>query len=493
MLENKWIIVFGKYKALEEQAVNRISAAVSTYTGYVLPVFSADKCTDELIKSNNIILVGTSENKYLRQLSDEGIISTPEGEQGYAIKVCDSAFNPDMQMILISGYDAAGVLYGAVDFENKYIGKGMLNHDRNYRITSKRFFDEPFTEKMPNYELTSAPSFKMRGIWTWGHCIFNYREFFENMVRLKLNHIVIWNDFVPVNAKKVVEYAHGLGIKLYWGFSWGWRTKFDFERYATEPIEVMSEWAERIEGIYEDQLADSGADGIYFQSFTDTSDKEREGICIADVVIRLVNYIGQRLLDKYPDLVMQFGLHATSVNDKLEYIKKLDKRIHIIWEDCGAFPYSYHPKRTEGFEETKEFNKKIFGLRGEGDKNGAVLKGMTTLDWLTFEHQSGSYVMGESHENYVAERTAYKQHIWKYLQAHWIKNAGYAADVIKQIKELTDGGALMQMLVEDGCFENQVFYPAAITAEMYWNADADAQDILSEVAFYPCVKFANLP
>lgn len=58
----------------------------------------------------------------------------------------------------------------------------------------------------------SAPAIKNRAIWTWGHVIFDYEKFFENMSLLRLNEIVIWNDYMPVNAKQVVDAAHGYGI-----------------------------------------------------------------------------------------------------------------------------------------------------------------------------------------------------------------------------------------------------------------------------------------
>ena len=64
-----------------------------------------------------------------------------------------------------------------------------------------------------------------------------------------------------------------------------------------------------------------------------------------------VNHTAQQMLSRYPGLDLQFGLHATSVKNQLDYMKKVDPRLTIVWEDCGAFPYDYIPSKIAGFEE----------------------------------------------------------------------------------------------------------------------------------------------
>jgi hypothetical protein len=41
-------------------------------------------------------------------------------------------------------------------------------------------------------------------------------------------------------------------------------------------------------------------------------------------------------LEKYPDLDIQFGLHATSILDNYTCLEELDSRITITWEDAGV-------------------------------------------------------------------------------------------------------------------------------------------------------------
>ena len=64
---------------------------------------------------------------------------------------------------------------------------------------------------------------------------------------------------------------------------------------------------------------------------------------VAETVVNLVNEAAEELWKITPDLHLIFGLHATSVREQLDKIAKVDKRIEILWEDCGEFPYHYRP------------------------------------------------------------------------------------------------------------------------------------------------------
>ena len=74
------------------------------------------------------------------------------------------------------------------------------------------------------YELVEKPKIKQRGLWTWGYVIYDYKKYIDNMVTLKFNTLIIWNDYLPVNIRDVISYAHENGVKIYLGFSWGWDT-----------------------------------------------------------------------------------------------------------------------------------------------------------------------------------------------------------------------------------------------------------------------------
>ena len=51
---------------------------------------------------------------------------------------------------------------------------------------------------------------------------------------------------------------------------------------------------------------------------------------------------------------------------------------------------------------------------------------------------------------------------------------------------------ILQALVEDGMFENEIVFPVALYADLLWNPNRDIDEIIEYVAKYPCVKFANL-
>ena len=390
-------------------------------------------------------------------------------------------------MILIAGYDEAGILYGVMDFQNYYLGT-RLYEDSTAFLNTDNYFDTAFA-RLPKYEKTSAPAFENRGIWTWGHCIYDYRAFFDNMMTLKLNQVVIWNDYAPINGREIVDYAHNRGIKVYWGFSWGWDVDCLKPGFRIDDDAVIEEWGEKVLRQYRDNYAGMGGDGVYFQSFTELKEDKIGDVVVADAVVKWVNRIGGRLLDKYPNLQIQFGLHATSVNTHLDMIAKVDTRIRIVWEDCGSFPYDYRPNQIDYFDSTMKFNEQICALRDGKEQFGAVLKGMTKLDWSIFEHQAGSFVLGYCDERLRNRRRQIKSNVWKILQSYWLENSEYARRMISQIAELTSSDAHMQILVEDGCFEDFIPFPVALCAQMLWDPSGTSPEIIGQTARIPSVRF----
>ena len=209
------------------------------------------------------------------------------------------------------------------------------------------------------------------------------------------------------------------------------------------------------------------------------------GIVVADAAVELVNMTSNKLLEKYPDMNIQFGLHATSVNTRLDTIKKTDPRVTILWEDCGAFPFAYIPKKTDNFDDTKKFVEQIKNLRDAGF--GCLFKGMTALDWSTFVHQKGRFVLGEESAYALYDKLKEKEKIWKYIQAYWISNIDYVADIVKML----DPDTLVGALVEDGLFDIKMWYPVALYSELLWNPFRSTREILSETALIPSVAFAG--
>lgn len=444
----EWIIVYEKYC----KAVAMVVSAVEPYLGYGI------SCQKSESPDKSTIFVG-----FDKSLDD-----------GYRIKV--SKPENDIQRIEITAPDEVNLMYAAVDFKNAY-----LPYARNFDNTAPVFyFNELFSSPLKEYDVVSKPKIKQRGIWTWGYVIYDYRAFVDNMVKCKLNTLIVWNDYLPLNISKIIDYCHSNGVKLYLGYAWGW----DVSLSQVDTINKLDEIGTKVIADFKEKYSSIACDGIYFQSFTEVSTEEINGVPVAETVTKFVNEIGGRILAERPELVLQFGLHATSVKNKLDIIKNVDDRISIIWEDAGAFPYAYVPCKVEGFDETVEFTRKIRDLRKNGDF-GVVLKGVTCLNWMTFKHQKGEFVLGEASKQFIADRTAFKKELLRYIQAYWIRNARYCHDIVKEFKPDT----LVTMLCEDGMFETVVNYPMAVYSEMLWNPDKPTEDILCDAAMRPDVDF----
>ena len=498
MADNRWIIIYGKYDGIEKKALNLLNAYVFDFIKKPVSCFVADD-TAAFPKDCNVILVGTEKNnKFISSLIRSKKLCEPERPQGYSAFAGESAWNAEKDMMVICGFDEIGVLYGCVDFINKYLGSAIYNptDPKTYLFTShKAFFANPFTTRCPIWSMVSAPSVETRGIWSWGHVIYDYKAFFDNMVLLKLNEIVIWNDFAPLNANDVVDYAHSLGIKVVWGFAWGWDTNCNVSMGMDD--DSVKSLSEDIFKKYEEEYSNIKGDGIYFQSATELDSEYINGKLIAETVVDLVNITSKKILDKYPNLSIQFGLHANSVKNRLEYIKTVDPRIKIVWENCGpSFPFADHSGRnitirSEEFKETFDFTEKIAQLRSQNDNFGLVLKEMTFLDWSQFEHIEKNFILGEISENFMRERLVEKRRIWRFSQVNWIENLKYLQKTIKRVVKLRKDNNI-QAVIEDGLFEKEISLPAALYAETLWDCERESEEILKTVSQFPCVKFANI-
>lgn len=487
---NEWIIVIEKSEGIYEFAVNSLLETLKNFCKYPLPVKTLGETSKREFSCRNVVFIGDKNSEFASVFIGRGLINIPEKKESYSVYVGENPLDATKQTVAIIGYDETGALYGCMDFCNRYCGKELVAVKDHNDMFDENFFNTLFDKPLNVWQVSESPAIPTRALWTWGHVIYDYRRFFENMARIRLNEIVIWNDFVPENAKEIVGYAHFFGIKVIWGFAWGWGLNCadEMQRFTERGLGKLKD---DVLSVYQSQYADTCADGIYFQSFTELNTDKIGGKCIAEVVTDFVNDVAGELLKRYPTLNIQFGLHATSVKTHLDYLTKLDERIRIVWEDCGAFPYAYRGEQTEDFDETRRFTKELMSLRGKNERFGAVLKGMTNLDWHNFKHAAESIVIGEKPKEFIEKRQKEKSRLWKIIQAHWIKNAEYARKLVAEIAENAND-AVLQGLIEDGMFESGIPYPAALYADLLWNPDRDIDEIRETVAKYPCVTFANL-
>lgn len=418
--------------------------------------------------------VGTKKDNAYIAANSRALLTKPEE---YAICV-------ENDTVMIEGFDDAGVLYGCVDFYAKYIIPTEFDDPEKNRGAGhywRNVLEQPLTD----FFCTSAPGVQNRGIWTWGHVIYDYRAFIDNMVKLKMNTIIIWNDFVPVNAKEMIEYAHDSAVKVIWGFAWGWDNGCQ-----NLSLKTLSDQTDNIFVKFQKEFAHLPIDGIYFQSITEVDTEEIGGVSVADAVVGFVNNTAKLFFDAKPNLELQFGLHATSVKNRLSMIRRVDPRIRIVWEDCGAFPFNYIPEELGNFDETKDFTRRIANLRGGDDKFGVVTKAFTTLDWSCFVHVDGPIHLGVSSQGIQANRTARKAKDWRYFQAYWMRNGAKALEMVKTMADAKSGDMYVTALVEDGVFEKNLMYPVALYGEMLWDCNAPFEELLSLVALRMDVTFA---
>ena len=406
------------------------------------------------------------------------IAETAHGDGAILLTVdpeCSDAFRidvtPDNRTVSVTAQSSIALLYAAYDFENKYIPFAKNRDLWNNDVT--------IGDHLPEWHYHTSPTHTKRGLWTWGYVIRDYRGYIDRMVSLKMNTLILWNDYPPQNSRELIDYAHAYGVNVYFGFAWGWDTRFD----KIDPAHT-EELTEAVVREYEENYAHLGLDGIYFQSFTEIWGDTLAGVVIADAVTEFVNRTAGRILENHPGLDILFGLHATSVKNRLSSIAKVDPRVSIIWENSGAFPYSYDPFDIGSFDQTIEFHDKTKNLREAGGF-GAVLKGLTKLDWRYFVHQSGDFILGEDGADAVRKNADERRKMWRHVQAYWIRNA----DCVNQMIRRFGQNDMITFLAEDGAVEAYLPYPLALAAEMMWDDTRSTPDILSETALRADVEF----
>lgn len=440
----KWQLIYdGVTSEKVRFGLSQISDVIFRYAGY-----KAEIRTEET--EHNAVVLGIIPD------------ATDLPPSGFRLRV--EAVTDGRQRVTIDGADETALMYGCMEFAGNYLSQAHLSHT----VDEPYFFRNLFSDDpLPMIDLISSPAIPRRGLWLWGHTMYDYRGFFENMARLKLNEIILWNDYAPSNGREIVAYAHSLGIRVIWGYSWGWDTKM--------VLDVSEESSDAIIAKYEAEYAQLGGDGIYFQSFTETERETLDGQIIAKAVVEFVNRTARKLLNRHPGLLLQFGLHAQSVKNRLEYIAQLDPRVHIVWENCGDFPYHAMADRTSEREKTHAFTERILSLRPNQAATGAVFKSMIQLKWSSFKHQTEASAIGNADEATIQRRKKETDPIWHYLQGEWIAHGDLCLDIVRKWKGRCGE---IYALVEDGVFERDIRLPVALLSEMLWDCDRPYEEIL---------------
>lgn len=469
--EIRWKICCGDTGSeIRDRALRVLYGTVRQYLPYILTV-----CRDGagVSADDHVIYLGTlASNPELKRLAEAGAFVPETRREGYAIRVADSETRPGRTDIIIQGADDAGVLYGVFEFIHAYLDDRLKYAGYHYEKPVK-----PFTDPCIPFEAHGAPAIVNRGLWTWGHKIYDYRGYFENMARCRMNLVVIWNDSAPLNAREVVAYAHSCGIRVIWGFTCAWG-----EDVAVDPCnpEEAVKWGKRILSAWENEYAATGADGVYFQAFTERNETEIDGKPIAQLVTDFINRTTEPLRTAHPELTVEFGLHATSIRENYGMLAGLRRDVTPVWEDCGGFPYHYDP-RQGSVEEALDYTKKLVQLAGHGGRFGVVLKGFTVLKWKKFEHYKGTILLGETDVQARRRILESRQFYWKFCEPYWLEHAG---DLAAWVRAVAAGGlsdSTVTALVEDGAFEEEIPPSVGLFADLMWDPDQKISDVVEKI------------
>ena len=92
------------------------------------------------------------------------------GDEGYHLRIDPQ---PTDCRILIEAQTEAGLLYGLSDF----LFETLAEQRQAHTWMKPYYFRSPFAEGFAPVETTSCPKIRRRGLWTWGHFIYDYKGY----------------------------------------------------------------------------------------------------------------------------------------------------------------------------------------------------------------------------------------------------------------------------------------------------------------------------
>ena len=458
-----WKVVYSSAEGPQGRALETLTERLGPYflrerhiaTAMVLPL---ELDGGEPVKGKrDIIVIGMpSENATLRaRLGDTAV---PEG--GYLIR---TFHEKGRNFVLIAGDTPAAVLWATFDFLD------VVAPELEYKTCSQhgRYAGMFFrADKIPYYECVRKPQTPVRSIFSWGHVIDDSRAKFRAMARARFNRAILWNDQKVVNAKDVVECANSWGVKLYWGFSWGWTLSgskaenVDFDKLADD---IVDEWR-RI-------WKPMGGDGIYFQSFTETGNATIGGRSIPEAVTELVNKVATRIRAEAPGTDIVFGLHSNSMRrpEAAQSIAKIDPEIEILWENCGGFPFwetngKVDPPNIEFCDRILALNKLV----------GLAWKAQLRMDWRNYVRPAGPFMLGCAGEKLLARDRAVTVPRYASFDEDWILNGKSVYDFVRRFRAGKHAPNELNAVAE---YNPPYGFATHCQAELFWSTDDSWEDI----------------
>ena len=447
----EWKVVYGSAEGPEGRALEVLTESVGRFTlrdagrttAHVLPLERTG--TDAVPERKDLIVVGTpADNPLVREhLGGEAV---PKG--GFVVKTLNRGAQ---RVILIAGDTPSAVLWGAFDFIDNALGG----------FESPRFLAE---RPVRDYRRATTPVTPVRSLFTWGHVIDDYRLFFREMARLKLNRVILWNKHPPLNAAAVVHEAHAWGVAVFWGFAWGWTS----DMCKSAETSDLAGLADSIVREWRGTWKPLGGDGIYFQTFTEQDRETIGGRSIASMAVEVVNAASRAIRAESPDLDIVFGLHANSVKTRLDDIARTDKSLEILWENCGGFPYFEHQGEPD-----LAFTDRILAER---PRVGLVWKEQVRQDWSCWVPPAGPYLLGCAGADLLARDRALTDARQGRYTDDWLRRGREAYDLLRHVRAGSHPPHELNLVAE---YNPPFRFATVIQAELFWSTEEDYDSILA--------------
>lgn len=181
----RWRLNYGSFCGLERTAVVELQKILQYYLPYPLVLETGAKSVSA---QEHLAVIGTAaSNPLIAELLETGKLPAATAAEGYSIALMDSPKNPKFRLLVVAGFDERGLLYAAQEAAARLFNGGTLLDGFGGAERRKHL------ELMEPFSVQEAPAVRNRGLWTWGYPITSYRRYFDNMMRLKMNLVTIWN------------------------------------------------------------------------------------------------------------------------------------------------------------------------------------------------------------------------------------------------------------------------------------------------------------
>ncbi len=184
---------------------------------------------------------------------------------------------------------------------------------------------------------------------------------------------------------------------------------------------------------------------------------------------RLRIYAGVHYL---PDMPRDDGWRALAA---------LDPAVNIMWEDLGAFPFSYSPGSAAGFDEGLARVRSLVGLRGANENFGFVVKGLANGLFGSDKPAPIGVTAADAIEAMVPSRLG----PWRGVEAGWRRNYARYLTTMRLCADAHAANSAVVALVENGLWEARQWLPVAMMAEGLWNPTRKSDRLVADLEAVP--------